>query len=109
MITEKIILEFCERVIQKYNPQKIVLFGSYAAGSPNTESDVDVLVILPFDGKNAMKAAEILIQTDPHFPIDLLVRKPDEVDVRIKMGDFFMQDIINNGKVLYEASHSRVG
>ena len=67
-------------------------------------SDVDVLVILPFEGRCDQKAAEILKQTDPYFPIDLLARTPQQLRERLELGDFFIQEIVAKGKVLYEAS-----
>jgi len=106
MVDEKRIIKFSNRIVQKFHPQKIILFGSYATGTPSPDSDVDVLVILHFEGNNALKAAEILNQTDPHFPIDLLVRKPEEIQERLELGDFFLRDILSQGKVMYEATYA---
>ena len=80
---------FCQEVVEKFQPDKIILFGSYAYGEPNQDSDIDLLVILPFEGHPAEKAAEILIATDYHFPLDLLARTSEQVQQRIEMGDFF--------------------
>ena len=52
------------------------------------------------------KASEILIETDPRFPIDLLVRTPDQNKKRLELGDFFIHEITQKGKVLYEAADS---
>ncbi len=103
MVDFKTIQEYGNRIAEEYRPQKIILFGSYAIGTPTPESDVDILVILPFEGKNASKSAELLNRTNPHFPIDLLVRTPDQVKDRLQKGDFFMKEIIEKGKVIYEA------
>ena len=105
MIDMQTIYDFKNRIVQKYRPNKVVLFGSYASGVPTTDSDVDILVILPFDGKSAAKSAEILNQTDPRFPVDLLVRTPEQVQERLEKGDFFMQEILKKGVVLHEASN----
>jgi len=51
MTTSKAIQEFCDRVVAEFHPDKIVLFGSHAWGTPREDSDVDLLVILPFRGK----------------------------------------------------------
>ena len=106
MIELDTIQEFNRRVVQMYKPQKVILFGSYATGTPSAESDVDILVILPFQGKSVAKSAEILNQIDPRFPIDLLVRTPEQVQDRLDKGDFFIQEIMHKGKVLYEARHA---
>ena len=106
MIALETIQEFNQRVVQKYGSQKVILFGSYATGTPTADSDVDILVILPFQGKSVAKSAEILNQIDPRFPIDLLVRTPEQVQDRLEKGDFFIQEIMHTGKVLYEASHA---
>ena len=93
------------RIVQELNPEKIVLFGSYAYGKPTEDSDVDILVIMPFKGRNPEKATEIWMATKPRFPIDIMVRKPAELRKRLKMGDFFLREITEKGKVLYEAAH----
>ena len=88
----------------QFNPSKIILFGSYAHGKPTEDSDVDMLVVMKFKGRGARKASEILVATDPRFPIDLLVRTPAQIRTRLKLGDFFIREITQKGKVLYEAS-----
>ncbi|MCC6300635.1 MAG: nucleotidyltransferase domain-containing protein [Anaerolineales bacterium] len=108
-ISQKDISSFAQRVVRRFNPDKIILFGSYAYGEPTRDSDVDILVVLPFKGRNPEKATEIWMATKPNFPIDIMVRKPAELRKRLKMGDFFLRDVIEKGKVLYEAAHSRVG
>ena len=55
---------------------------------------------------NADKAVEILIALDPPFPVDLLVRKPAEIQKRLAMNDFFMHEIMDHGKILYEGDRS---
>jgi predicted nucleotidyltransferase len=109
MIEWKEIENFCNRIIQRFHPDKIILYGSYGYGNPGQDSDVDILVVLPFEVRCAQKAAEILIQTDPHFPVDLLARTPQQVEERVALGDFFIKEIVEKGKVIYEAPNSRMG
>jgi uncharacterized protein len=104
MIAPEKIYDFNRRLIKEYRPHKVILFGSYATGISTPDSDVDILVILPFQGKSVAKSAEILNKLDPRFPIDLLVRTPEQVRDRMEKGDFFIQEILHKGKVLYEAS-----
>ena len=97
-----VINEFNNRLVNDYKPHKVILFGSYANGTPGPDSDVDILVILPFEGKTTIKSAEILNRINPRFPIDLLVRTPEQVRDRLDKGDFFMREIMEKGVVLYE-------
>ena len=105
-ISKRAISSFAQKVARQFNPHKIILFGSYAYGKPTEDSDVDMLIIMPFKGKGAHKATEILLATDPRFPIDLLVRTPQQIRTRIKLGDFFIRKITQKGKVLYEATNA---
>lgn len=106
MIKMRQIEELSQRIAQDFRPQRILLFGSYAWGKPTADSDVDLLVILPFEGKPVDKSVEIRLKTRPAFPVDLLVRTPERVQERMKLGDSFMQEIIENGMVLYEADNN---
>ena len=104
-ISKRTISSFARQVARQFKPEKIILFGSNAYGKPTEDSDVDILVIMPFEGRNPEKATEIWMATKPKFPIDIMVRKPAELKKRLKMGDFFLREITEKGKVLYEAAH----
>jgi predicted nucleotidyltransferase len=106
MVKIEKIRQLSRQIAQEFNPERIILFGSYAIGSPGEDSDVDLLVVMPFDGKPARKAFEILKLVNPLFPVDLIVRTPKQVKQRLEWNDFFLRDIFQNGKILYEASHS---
>ncbi len=97
--------DFTLRVVSEFQPMRVLLFGSYARGEQNANSDVDLLIIMPFIGRSAVKSAEIRLRTRPMFPVDLIVRTPGAVEKRIAMGDGFIRDAIEHGKVLYEADH----
>jgi predicted nucleotidyltransferase len=105
---QKRLLEVCEQIVRATNPQKIVLFGSYAYGEPSEDSDLDLLVIMPFEGHPAYQAARIRMQIQSAMPLDLLVRTPEAIAERIARGDFFMQEVMEQGKVIYEADHTGV-
>jgi len=106
MIERKQIRKFSRRVVREFHPRRIILFGSHAHGAPTEDSDVDILVILPFRGRAVDKSVEIRMKTLPPFPVDLLVRTPKMVRKRMAMGDSFMRDILEKGTVLYEADDS---
>ncbi|MFW6159238.1 MAG: nucleotidyltransferase domain-containing protein [Planctomycetota bacterium] len=88
---------------RKFHPLRVLLFGSHAEAEAGTDSDVDLLVIMPFEGRPAEKSAEIRLAIHPSFPVDVVVRAPETVRERLEMGDPFMKDAIERGQVLYEA------
>lgn len=91
----------CE-IAEKFDPERVILFGSYAYGKPSFDSDVDLLVVMEFDGRAVDKAYEIRRATESSFPLDLLVRRPSILSKRIALGDSFLKEVIERGKVLYE-------
>ena len=99
------IQELTARIVQEFQPERVILFGSYAYGTPTSDSDVDLLVVLPHEGKGTRKAIEILNTINPKIPVDLLVRTPEQLDRRLAWNDFFLQEVMKKGRVLYEASH----
>ncbi len=105
MISPASIKEVAHRIVRAFNPERIILFGSHAYGTPGPNSDVDLLVVLPFEGKAWRKAAEILTRAKPPFPVDLLVRTPEQVQERLRFGDVLITEALTRGEVLYEADH----
>ena len=101
------IKQFSEQIAREFKPEKIILFGSYAYGIPRQGSDIDLLVIMPFEGRHTEQRIKIHGRLKTLAPLNLLVRKPEEVQKRIEMGDSFMREIVERGKVLYDASHAR--
>jgi len=104
-VTKSSIRRYAHWIARQFHPNKIILFGSYAYGKPTEDSDVDILVIMSFKGRNPEKATEIWMETRPKFPIDIMVRKPEEMKKRLAMGDFFLREITEKGEILYEASN----
>lgn len=79
MVSEQEITQFTSRIVREYHPQRIILFGSYAYGTPTADADVDLLMVMPFAGKPVLQSVEILNALNPTFPIDLLVRTTEEL------------------------------
>jgi predicted nucleotidyltransferase len=100
------IRQLCKQIAQEFKPEKIILFGSHAFGQPTPESDLDLLVVMQFDGDPLEQAVAMLNQLNVLMPVDLLVRTPEQIRHRLEMGDSFMRDIIERGKVMYEAHHA---
>ncbi len=105
MITMRQIEDVSGRIAAEFEPERILLFGSYAWGAPSPDSDVDLLVILPFEGKAVAKSVEMRLKIKPPFPVDLLVRTPEKIHERLALGDPFIRSILEKGKVLYEAHY----
>src|SRR5467141_4535016 len=99
----RLIRKFARQVAERFHPDKIILFGSHAYGTPHTDSDVDILVIMP--ARNQLdQAVKIELACDPPFPLDLIVRTPASIKWRLAEGDLFHTEIVTKGKVLYEKS-----
>src|SRR6266545_5449591 len=104
-IPQKAIDQVVKQIVEKFKPQKIILFGSYARGNPRPESDVDLLVVMETSLKET-KQAYLIDQSLERdlFGLDLIVRTPQNLARRIALGDSFLKEVTTHGKVLYEAS-----
>jgi predicted nucleotidyltransferase len=104
----RLVRRFARQVAERFQPDKIILFGSYAYGTPHADSDVDILVIMP--ARNQLdQAVKIELACDPPFPLDLIVRTPHNVHWRLAEGESFLREIMSKGKVLYAKNHAGVG
>jgi len=91
-----------QRIAEALQPEKIILFGSYAYGTPTPDSDVDLLVIMKTTASQVERSLAVARLLRPRvFPVDILVRTPDEIDRALRSGDFFIQEILSRGRVLY--------
>ena len=98
--------QICALIAREFQPERIILFGSQAYGKPTTDSDLDLLVVMRFTGDPLEQAVTILRKLNLLLPIDLLVKTPEQVKQRLALGDRFMREIIERGKVLYESPHA---
>lgn len=105
MVTMSEIEKLGHHIGEVFQPSRVFLFGSYAHGTPTPDSDVDLFIVLPFEGRPVDKSVEIRMKIRPPFPVDLIIRTPEKVRERLEMGDDFIKDILETGKVLYEADH----
>ena len=94
------------RIGAEFLPEKVILFGSYAYGTPSPYSDVDLLVIMEHQGSGMSQALEIVRRVKSRIPIDLVVRTPREIRQRLAWNDFFLKEVIQRGEVLYESTHA---
>jgi predicted nucleotidyltransferase len=105
LIPRERIQAYCDAVAREFRARKIVLFGSYAYGQPTPDSDVDLLVVLPFRGNAVAKAIQIRARFDTPFPLDLLARTPEFVAARLRERDMFIELVMSQGLVMYESQH----
>jgi predicted nucleotidyltransferase len=98
-----------DRIAKEFHPQRIILFGSYADGAPRPDSDVDLLVVMPFRGNPLHKAWEIISRLKPSFSVDVLVRSPEEIEQRVENNDWFMREVLERGRTLYDAADAGMG
>jgi predicted nucleotidyltransferase len=107
-IPMRVIRRFARQVAERFSPDKIILFGSYAYGTQHADSDVDILVVMPARNELDM-AFKIRWMLQPPFPMDLIVRTPTNIGWRLREGESFHTEIVSKGKVLYEKGDRRVG
>jgi predicted nucleotidyltransferase len=104
--TPEQIQHLCDEIVRGFHPERVILFGSYAYGNPSPESDVDLLVVMPFQGSSREQAVRIRSSIDTPIAFDLIVRTPQQISERLAMGDFFFEEITEQGKAIYEAHHA---
>ena len=101
-ISQKMIDAAVRHVVAQFKPEKVILFGSYAYGTPKPESDVDLLVVMNTSLKEVEQAIQIRQSIRSRMALDLLVHTPKKLEQRLKLGDFFLREITQRGNVLYE-------
>ena len=94
------IQRLAREIADKFQPEKIILFGSYAYGKPHQDSDVDLLVVMSAWNETS-KACRIRLAVHHPFPLDLIVRTPENLQWRLAEEDWFLREVVEKGKVLY--------
>ena len=98
-VPSSVIHRYAREVAERFEPEKIILFGSHAYGKPHADSDVDILIVMPT--RNEIdQAVRIDRAVDPLFPLDLIVCTPENIAWRLKEGDSFLREVMTKGKVL---------
>ena len=102
-VTEEKLRDLAQHIARAFDPTRIILFGSYAYGTPSSDSDVDLLIVMDSQERPAKRSQAISkLLRDRPFPMDILVRTPQEINQRLAMGDPFIREITKQGRVLYE-------
>ena len=99
----KTIRAIAKHIAQKFDPEEIILFGSHAYGKPTAWSDVDLLVVMETP-KGELETSLEIRKSLPlmSFGLDIVVRSRESIEKRKKLGDWFLREITQKGKVLYE-------
>jgi predicted nucleotidyltransferase len=90
------------QLVDKYQAQKVVLYGSAARGQFGPDSDLDFLIVkqdVPQNRRERMRQVRRLV--DKHVATDFLVYTPEELERRVKLGDPFIKSVLNEGKTLH--------
>lgn len=90
------------RIVKYYKPQRVVLFGSLVSGNVHPASDIDLLIVKPTKRNKLERLAEIQRIANPEVAFEPMILTPEELRFRLRWGDFFIQEILKRGKVLYE-------
>ena len=98
------IKRLCAEIAREFSPERIILFGSQAYGEPTAESDIDLLVVMPYEGSPFRQAGEILKRLEVWMLVDLIVHSAKEIEQRLRSGDQFMREILERGKMIYETA-----
>jgi predicted nucleotidyltransferase len=102
-VPRRVIRSYARAIAAEFHPEKIILFGSYAYGAPHEESDVDLLVVMRTADPHGA-AVRIQYRLTPPFPVDLVVRTPEQLAWPLAQGESFLRTVVSQGKVLYEGS-----
>lgn len=87
--------------IMPYNPEKIILFGSYANGNPNQDSDVDIMVVKKTNDSFSERQKKVRLMLRTTTPVDVFVLTPEEF-AKAKEDNLFIKEIADSGKIIYE-------
>jgi uncharacterized protein len=102
-VTLRDIQEIVQQIVEHCHPQKVILFGSYARGTPTEDSDVDLLVVMETEEPPLHAAARIAAVVDHPCALDILVRRPSDLEASLARKGVFATEVLTTGVVLYEA------
>ena len=101
LVSPEALADFTSALVHNFAPEKVILFGSMARGQARWDSDADILVIMPFEGRPLAMIREIRRACRPEFPLDLLIRRPEDIEPRYRWGDPIVREALDHGTMLY--------
>lgn len=103
MNVQKEIKQITKQIVEKYKPEKIILYGSFVGGKPHKDSDLDLLIVKKTKKSRTRRHLEVdRMLLDRVMPLDILVYTPKELDNGLKLRDIFIEEVLNKGKMIYE-------
>ena len=106
---KQVLSEIVEKLKKEYNPLKIILYGSYAYGTPTDDSDLDLFILKETNKRRVdrfVDVKKIVYNPERKIPISPLIYNPNELDERLQLKDDFILEILNKGVILYDKSIS---
>jgi len=100
----RLILRIVDRIKREYEPEKIILYGSYAYGKPTEDSDIDLFIVKETDKRRVDRFVEVsrlIYERGRRVSISPLVYTPKELEERLSLGDDFVEEVLTKGEVLY--------
>lgn len=101
LVTREALEAFTQRLVEQFAPEQIVLFGSMARGDARWDSDADLLVVMPYEGEPREMVEALLAAGNADFPLDLHLRRPEEIGPRYRWGDPYIREAMNHGELLH--------
>lgn len=101
LVTREALAAFSKRLVEQFAPEQVILFGSQARGNARWDSDADILVVMPFDGRSLDTVKAMRHACEPGFPLDLHLRRPEEIAPRYRWGDPFIREALDHGELLH--------
>jgi predicted nucleotidyltransferase len=102
-VTDELLQEVTQRIVDALAPERVILFGSYAYGEPTPDSDVDLFIVMETEERSSRRRRAVSRSfRERPFPMDIVVYTPAEVERSRECVDPFMHEVLNEGKVLYE-------
>lgn len=101
---KQVVQQIVSRLVEAYRPQRIILYGSLAYGTPDADSDIDLLIIKETDDtplERRLRVRQVVADPNRRMPFSSIVLTPDELEHRLALGDPFYQEILNRGKLVY--------
>jgi predicted nucleotidyltransferase len=101
LVTREALRAFTAQLVELFAPEKVILFGSMARGEARWDSDADILVVMPYEGRPLAKIREIRKACRPGFPLDLLIWRPEDLEPRYRWGDPIIREALDHGELLH--------
>jgi uncharacterized protein len=108
MVATEGIQNLVDEIARLARPERVILFGSHASGTAYEHSDVDLMIVMDYQGTAIDRAMEIWNAVRPAFPVDLILRRPGELEEEYRLFDPLARAAVDGGRILYERNRAPV-